>query len=101
MSLARRHLLMNHDQNDRAEGQLKRIPHKSKQPRMEAELRPRRILTDQLAMSLGMSGKLAESRSVLDAAIASDPDYPLNYYNLACVAELGHDYDANTLHLYK
>ena len=53
-------------------------------------LRPRRILTDQLAMSLGMSGKLAESRSVLDAAIASDPDYPLNYYNLACAdAEQG------------
>jgi tetratricopeptide (TPR) repeat protein len=47
-------------------------------------LRPRRILTDQLAISLGMSGKLAESRSVLEAAIASDPDYPLNYYNLAC-----------------
>jgi hypothetical protein len=53
-------------------------------------LRPRRILTDQLAMSLGISGKLAESRSVLEAAIASDPDYPLNYYNLACAdAEQG------------
>ena len=53
-------------------------------------LRPRRILTDQLAMSLGMSGKLADSRSVLEAAIASDPEYPLNYYNLACAdAEKG------------
>jgi tetratricopeptide (TPR) repeat protein len=60
-------------------------------------LRPRRILTDQLAISLGMSGKLAESRSVLEAAIASDPDYPLNYYNLACAdAEEGDAAHAKT-----
>jgi tetratricopeptide (TPR) repeat protein len=59
-------------------------------PAGENTLRPRRILTDQLAMSLGMSGKLPESRAVLEAAIVSDPNYPLNYYNLACAdAEQG------------
>ncbi len=54
-------------------------------PAAPNSLRPRRILTDQLAMSLGMSGNLAEGRKFLESAIASDPDYPINYYNLACV----------------
>jgi tetratricopeptide (TPR) repeat protein len=44
----------------------------------------RRIVTDQLAMSLGMSGQIPQSKAILEAAIASDPDYPLNHYNLAC-----------------
>lgn len=53
-------------------------------------LQIRRVATDQLAMSLGRSGKLQESRTLLESAIASDPDYPLNYYNLACAdAEQG------------
>jgi hypothetical protein len=45
---------------------------------------PRRVATDQLVMSLGLSGDLKNSRAVAESAIASDPDYPLNYYNLAC-----------------
>jgi tetratricopeptide (TPR) repeat protein len=44
----------------------------------------RRITTDQLSMALGMSGDLAQSRAVNEAAVAKDPDYPLYYYNLAC-----------------
>jgi hypothetical protein len=44
----------------------------------------RRIATDQLVMSLGMSGDLKNSRAVAEMAIAADPNYPLNYYNLAC-----------------
>ena len=47
-------------------------------------LTPRRVATDQLVMSLGMSGDLKNSRAVAEKAIAEDPDYPLNYYNLAC-----------------
>lgn len=43
-----------------------------------------RVLTDQLAMSYGLSGDLKHSREVNLAAIARDPDYPLYYYNLAC-----------------
>jgi hypothetical protein len=44
----------------------------------------RRVVTDQLVMSLGMSGDLKDSRAVAEMAISKDPDYPLNYYNLAC-----------------
>jgi tetratricopeptide (TPR) repeat protein len=45
---------------------------------------PRRIATDQLEMSLSMSGDLKNSRAIAQQAIANDPDYPINYYNLAC-----------------
>jgi predicted Zn-dependent protease len=50
----------------------------------------KRILTDQLSMSYGMSGQTEKARSFLEEAVRQDPDYPLNYYNLACVfAESG------------
>jgi tetratricopeptide (TPR) repeat protein len=62
-------------------------------------LTPRRIVTDQLVMALGMSGDLKNSRAYAERAIASDPDYPINYYNLACAdAEQGNATDAK-LHL--
>jgi len=64
-----------------------------------SSLTMRRVATDQLVMSLGMSGDLKNSRAVAENAIAADPDYPLNYYNLACVdAEQGNRADAK-LHL--
>lgn len=43
-----------------------------------------RILTDQLVMSYGVTGELKKTHSLLNEAIAKNPDYPLNYYNLAC-----------------
>ena len=43
-----------------------------------------RILVDQLVMSYGMSGDLNKARTLLESAIRQDPEYPLNYYNLAC-----------------
>ena len=43
-----------------------------------------RYLTDQLAMSYGMSGDLSRSRAINESAIARDPEYPLYYYTLAC-----------------
>ena len=50
----------------------------------------RRVGTDQLVMALGMSGDLKNSRAVAEMAITDDPDYPLNYFNLACAdAESG------------
>lgn len=50
----------------------------------------RRVVTDQLSMSLGLSGDLSGSRAVNEAAIKKDPDYPLYYYDLACAdAEAG------------
>ena len=49
-----------------------------------------RILTDQLVMSYGITGDLKKTRSLLDEAIRKDPEYPMNYYNLACAyAEQG------------
>ena len=67
--------------------------YKSSLDAMPAEasyLTPRRIATDQLVMALGMSGNLKDSRAVAEKAIAADPDYPINYYNLACAdAEKG------------
>lgn len=50
----------------------------------------RRVTTDLLVIALGISGDMIESRTLAEKAIASDPDYPINYYNLACIdAEQG------------
>ena len=43
-----------------------------------------RILIDQLVMTYGISGQLKQAHALLDDAIEQDPEYPLNYYNLAC-----------------
>jgi len=51
---------------------------------------PRRLATDQLVIALGKSGDVKGSREVAEKAVASDPYYPMNYYNLACAdAEQG------------
>jgi hypothetical protein len=44
----------------------------------------RRITTDQAGMSYGISGQYAKARSIFGAGVATDPDYPMYYYNLAC-----------------
>lgn len=65
----------------------------------DTPLTVKRLVTDQLAMSYGISGQLKQSRTVNEAAIKTDPDYPLYYYNLACAdAEQGHA-DAARMHL--
>jgi len=40
----------------------------------------RRVVTDQLSMSLGISGDLKGSREVNESAITKDPEYPLYHY---------------------
>lgn len=45
---------------------------------------PRRMTTNQLVMTLGLSGDVKGGRAVAEKAVAADPDYPINYYNLAC-----------------
>jgi predicted Zn-dependent protease len=53
-------------------------------------LEQHRILVDQLAMAYGISGHLKKARALLEDAVRQDPNYPLNYYNLACtLAEEG------------
>jgi hypothetical protein len=62
---------------------------------VDAPINARRVIVDQLAMSYGMSGQIKQSRTVNQAAIQTDPDYPLYYYNLACAdAEQGKAGDA-------
>jgi tetratricopeptide (TPR) repeat protein len=59
----------------------------------------RRIAIDQAVMAYGISGDFPKSRSLLATAIRLDPQYPMNYYNLACAdAEEGKVSDAR-LHL--
>ena len=42
-----------------------------------------------------MSGRVQQARAYAERAIKLDPDYPLNYYNLACAdAEEGNAADA-------
>ena len=43
-----------------------------------------RVLIDQLGMAYGLSGDLEMARAPLESAIQKTPEYPLNYYNLAC-----------------
>jgi tetratricopeptide (TPR) repeat protein len=43
-----------------------------------------RILIDQLVIAYGVSGNLNKAHILLEEAIQRDPEYPLNYYNLAC-----------------
>jgi tetratricopeptide (TPR) repeat protein len=75
---------------------VKSLPTELKEPELIAR---RRIATDNIVMALGMSGNLKASRTFAENAIKSDPDYPLNYYNLACAdAEQGKAADAK-LHL--
>ena len=44
----------------------------------------RRIVTDNAGMAYGISGNVSKARSIFESAIRIDPDYALNYYNLAC-----------------
>jgi tetratricopeptide (TPR) repeat protein len=68
-------------------------------PNDSSNITPRRVTTDQLVMSLGMSGDIKDSRAIAEKAIVADPDYPINYYNLACAdAEQGNATDAK-MHL--
>jgi predicted Zn-dependent protease len=43
-----------------------------------------RILTDQLVISYCITGNLKKAFALLDVAIGKGPEYPINYYDLAC-----------------
>jgi tetratricopeptide (TPR) repeat protein len=45
-----------------------------------------RVLIDNLSIAYGITGDLTASREALTYGVSKDPDYPLFYYNLACVA---------------
>jgi tetratricopeptide (TPR) repeat protein len=44
------------------------------------------VLVDNLAMAYGMTNDLENSQKVIAYGISRDPNYPLFYYNLACIA---------------
>jgi hypothetical protein len=44
----------------------------------------RRVTTDQAGIAYGMAGNTPKARSLFEAAVAKDPEYPMYYYNLAC-----------------
>ena len=58
-----------------------------------------RILNDQLGMAYGLSGRLDDARKHFEEAARKDPDYPLYYYNLACVAAEQGDLDRTLANL--
>jgi tetratricopeptide (TPR) repeat protein len=59
----------------------------------------RRVLTDQAGMSYGISGNIGKAREIFQAAITSDPDYPMYYYNLACADAEEHKLSDARAHL--
>jgi tetratricopeptide (TPR) repeat protein len=44
------------------------------------------VLVDNLAMAYGITNDFANSQRVIAYGISKDPNYPLFYYNLACIA---------------
>jgi predicted Zn-dependent protease len=50
----------------------------------------KRTITNQQGAAYGLGGDLDRAQEILEGGIRSDPEYPLFYYNLACVyAEKG------------
>jgi tetratricopeptide (TPR) repeat protein len=45
-----------------------------------------RALIDNLSITYGITGDLTSARETLSYGVSKDPDYPLFYYNLACVS---------------
>lgn len=43
-----------------------------------------RVMRDQAGMSYGIAENYKKARSLFEEGVAKDPDYPMNYYNLAC-----------------
>ena len=44
------------------------------------------VLVDNLAMAYGITHDFANSKKVIEYGISKDPNYPMFYYNLACIA---------------
>ncbi len=52
-----------------------------------------RVLVDNLGMAYGITGDLKRSEETFNYGISQDPDYPMFYYNLGCVAAERNDMD--------
>jgi tetratricopeptide (TPR) repeat protein len=45
-----------------------------------------RVLLDNLSIAYGITGDVTHARETLNYGVSKDPDYPMFYYNLGCVA---------------
>ncbi len=52
-----------------------------------------RVLVDNLGMAYGITGDLKRSEETFNYGVSQDPDYPMFYYNLGCVAAERNDMD--------
>jgi tetratricopeptide (TPR) repeat protein len=52
-----------------------------------------RVLVDNLGMAYGVTGDLKRAEDTFNYGISKDPDYPMFYYNLACVNAERNDMD--------
>jgi len=59
----------------------------------------RRIVTDQAGMAYGISGQYGKARPIFEAGVATDPEYPMYYYNLACADAGENKLEAAKAHL--
>lgn len=60
-----------------------------------------RVLVDNLGMAYGITGDLRHSEETFDYGLSKDPDYPMFYYNLACVNAERDDMDKTIEYLKK
>jgi hypothetical protein len=52
-----------------------------------------RVLVDNLGMAYGITGDLSHAEDTFNYGLSKDPDYPMFYYNLACVNAERNDMD--------
>jgi tetratricopeptide (TPR) repeat protein len=50
-----------------------------------------RVLIDNLGMAYGITGDLGKAADVFNYGVSKDPNYPMFYYNIACVYGEKHD----------
>jgi len=60
-----------------------------------------RVLVDNLGMAYGITGDLDRSETTLNYGVAQDPNYPMFYYNLACVYAEHNDMEKSMAYLRK
>jgi tetratricopeptide (TPR) repeat protein len=60
-----------------------------------------RVLVDNLGMAYGITGDLKHAEETFDYGLSKDPNYPMFYYNLACVNAERNDMDKTIDYLKK
>jgi tetratricopeptide (TPR) repeat protein len=60
-----------------------------------------RVLIDNLGMAYGLTGNLAKASEIFDYGVSIDPNYPMFYYNIACVHGEKNDMENAIVYLQK